>query len=159
MKIFSKIITLVLLTLALWITQFTQAGWIKDLTESGTPSAYVCQWDNECWPQAGIDVLKENLHGVEKEQKASEYIQNIVVYLIGFMSIVAVVYIIYAGFNILTGSGDEEKIKKSKSIIMYVIIGLIVIYLAYTIVTFVFKVFENTSTSSVTETVVLINII
>jgi type IV secretory pathway VirB2 component (pilin) len=66
--------------------------------------------------------LKENLNDVETGQSASEFIQNIIVYLIGFISIVAVVYIIYAGFNILTGTGDEEKIKKSKSIILYVVI-------------------------------------
>jgi hypothetical protein len=145
MKIFSKIITIVLLLLALWSTQFTQAGWIKDLTESGTPRAYVCQWDNECWIDKWVEVLKNNLNDVETQQSASEYIQNIVVYLIGFISIIAVVYIIYAGFNILTGTGDEEKIKKSKGIIIYVIIWLAVIYLAYSIVTFVFNVFDQTS--------------
>jgi Na+-driven multidrug efflux pump len=43
----------------------------------------------------------------------------------------------------MIGSGDEEKIKKSKSTIFYVIIGLLVIYFAYTIVAFVFDVFDT----------------
>jgi flagellar basal body-associated protein FliL len=43
----------------------------------------------------------------------------------------------------MIGSGDEEKMKKSKSTIFYVIIGLLVIYFAYTIVAFVFDVFDT----------------
>jgi hypothetical protein len=57
--------------------------------------------------------------------------------------LLAVIYIIYAWFNIMIWSGDEEKMKKSKSTIIYVILGLLIIYFAYTLVAFVFNVFDT----------------
>ncbi len=64
----------------------------------------------------------------------SVYAQDTVIYLLWFVSIVAVIYIIYAGFQILIGWGDEEKVKKSKNIILYVIVGIVIMWLAYAIV-------------------------
>ena len=40
----------------------------------------------------------------------------------GFISVIAVIYIIYAGFQLMIGAGDEEKMKKTRSIIVYVIL-------------------------------------
>jgi Type IV secretion system pilin len=51
-----------------------------------------------------------------------------------FLSIIAVIYIIYAGFQMMTGGADEEKTKKTKAIITQVIIGIIIMWLAYPIV-------------------------
>lgn len=143
MKLFSKLFILTILLVS-WILTTQVNAWIKDFFNSGTPEAYICQGDNECGIDVGVDVLKDNLEGIEKNKSASVYIQDVIIFLIGFMSLIAVIYIIYAGFNILIGWGDEEKIKKSKSIIVYVILGLLIIYLAYTIVVFVFDVFGST---------------
>lgn len=143
MKIFSKIAFIIVLLCSLGFSMNTNAWFIKDLINSGTPNIGICQWDDECWIPAWVDQVKKNLNGVEKEKPASQYIQDVIVYLIGFLSIIAVVYIIYAGFNILTGTGDEEKVKKSKSIIIYVVAWLAIIYLAYSIVAFVFNVFDQ----------------
>lgn len=143
MKFFSKIAFIIVVLLSVGFFVNTNAWWLKDLTESWTPSANYCQWDNECWIEVWVDEVKKNLNGVEKEKAASQYLQDVIVYLIGFLSIVAVVYIIYAGFNILTGTGDEEKVKKSKSIIIYVVAWLAIIYLAYSIVAFIFNVFDQ----------------
>jgi hypothetical protein len=52
----------------------------------------------------------------------------------GFVSLIAVLYIIYAGFQLMTGAGDEEKMKKTRSIITYVILGILIMWLAYPIV-------------------------
>jgi hypothetical protein len=52
----------------------------------------------------------------------------------GFLSIIAVIYIIYAGFQLMVGAGDEEKMKKTRSIITYVILGILIMWLAYPIV-------------------------
>lgn len=51
-----------------------------------------------------------------------------------FISIIGVLYIIYAGFQVMIGAGDEEKMKKAKNIILYVVIGIIIMWLAYSIV-------------------------
>lgn len=60
-----------------------------------------------------------------------------VAYLIGFLGIVGVIYIIYAGFQILTGNGEEEKLSEARKTITYVAIGLVVIFMAYSIVIFI----------------------
>ena len=145
MKIFSKVISIILTLIFIGFSTQVSAGWLSDLNETSSPTINYCQWDDDCGIEKGLEVVKDNLDGVETEVALSQYIQNIVVYLIWFLSIIAVIYIIYAGFNILTGTGDEEKIKKSKSTITYVIAWLIVIYLSYSIVAFIFDVFDQAS--------------
>ena len=93
------------------------------------------------------DCLKEWIYNVrweiwalEKKRKASEYIQDVVIYLITFLTLLAVIYIIYAWFNILTSAWDEEKAKNSKNIILYVIIWISIIWLAFPITKFIFQV-------------------
>ncbi len=43
----------------------------------------------------------------------------------------------WAGFTILTSTGDEEKVKKAKNIIVYALIGLLLIFLAFSITRFI----------------------
>jgi hypothetical protein len=51
-----------------------------------------------------------------------------------YTSLVALAYGVWAGFQILTAGGDEEKVKKGRTIIIQVIIGIVVIVLAGSIV-------------------------
>jgi len=55
----------------------------------------------------------------------------------GLLGIVLVVLVIYAGFLWMTAQGSEEKIKKAKGIISSAIIGLVLIFAAYSITGFV----------------------
>lgn len=52
-----------------------------------------------------------------------------------FVWIVVILFIIYAWFLILTSSWDEEKVKKAKSIITYIIVWLFVLIFNYLILT------------------------
>lgn len=61
------------------------------------------------------------------------FIQNV----LGFVTIIAVGYVLWAGFQLVTAGGDEEKMKKSKTTIIQVVIGIVVMWLAYSIVTWV----------------------
>jgi hypothetical protein len=54
-----------------------------------------------------------------------------------YISLLALVYGIWAGFQMLTAGGDEEKVKKGRTIIIQVIIGIVVIVLAGSIVKFI----------------------
>jgi len=78
-----------------------------------------------------------DIQNIETDRTASQYIQDVVSYLLVFLAIVGVIYIIYAGFLIVTGAGEDEKLSKGKKIILYVGLGLIVIFLAYSITKFV----------------------
>lgn len=57
---------------------------------------------------------------------------------IGFLGVIATFLIIYAGYLWMTAGGDDSKIEKSKNIIKQVIVGFIVLSLAYGIIAYVF---------------------
>lgn len=63
----------------------------------------------------------------------------------GFVSLIAVIYIIWAGFNVLTGNGDDKKLEDAKKTILYVIIGMIMIWLAYPIVKWALELLDETA--------------
>ena len=50
---------------------------------------------------------------------------------------VTVMYGIWGGFQIVTAGGDEEKVKKGRTILIHVVIGIIVIWLAGSVVQWV----------------------
>lgn len=60
-------------------------------------------------------------------------ISNILNLVLGFGALVAVVYIIWAGFDYITSSGDPEKAQKARQKIINAVIGLIIIALAFAI--------------------------
>ena len=57
--------------------------------------------------------------------------------VIGVLGLVAVIVIIIGGVQYMTSSGDAGKVKKAKDTILYGIIGLIIVILAFAIVNFV----------------------
>ncbi len=64
-------------------------------------------------------------------------ITGTIVKLLSLVTIIAVAYALYAGFQIMTAGGDEEKVKTGRKTIINVLIGIVVMWLAYAIVTFV----------------------
>lgn len=144
MKIFFHLFILI------WVFfSFLSPVWALDLWdifEDNSPEIHYCDDEGECGLDEGIKEL-ENLEDIVTDQKASEYFQNIVRYLLTFLTLVGVIYIIYAWFNILTGAGDEDKTKKSKTIIVFVIIGILIIYLAGPILEFILDILQTAQTS------------
>ena len=64
-------------------------------------------------------------------------IKSVLNWIFGIIGIVAVVMIIIGGFNMMISAGDPGKVKKGKDTIMYGIIGLIIVLLAFAITNFV----------------------
>lgn len=56
---------------------------------------------------------------------------------LGFLGIIAVGLIIYAGWLWMTAAGDEQKIEKAKKILINAVIGLIIILSAFAIASFI----------------------
>jgi len=102
---------------------------------------------NSSWYSWGLSEIKDHLDNIVVDQTLSEFIQNVVQYLLTFISIIAVVYIIYAGFRILTSSWSDDALKKSRTTIVYVFIWIVIIWLAWSIVLFILGILEWTSKS------------
>lgn len=66
-------------------------------------------------------------------------VQNILNVIIGITGIIAVIFIIIGGVQYMTSAGDAGKAKKARDTILYAVIGLVVVILAFAIVNFVIK--------------------
>ena len=63
---------------------------------------------------------------------------KILTYVSGFLALIAVVLVIYAGWLIFTSAGEEEKLKKAKNILIYVAIGFVALVASHVIFRFFF---------------------
>ena len=78
--------------------------------------------------------------GVEEgatDSGLQDNITSIINNVIMVLGIVAVVVIIIGGVGYMTSSGDTSKVKKAKDTILYGVIGLVVVALAFAITNFV----------------------
>ena len=102
---------LLLTPIALWVASYTQLV------------SAISFWE---------DRVQEGVRGTS--ESADQAVQTLITRAISFLYIVAVLYGLWGGFNILTAGGDEEKVKKGKTIIIQALIGLVVIFLASSII-------------------------
>lgn len=70
---------------------------------------------------------------------ADTAVQRLIGNAMFFLAIIAVCYGIYGGFLMLTAGGEDEKVKQGRKILVQVAIGLIVIFLANSIVQFILQ--------------------
>ena len=85
----------------------------------------------------GTDKVSDSVKG--SGETADVAAQGIANNAIGFLGLIAVFYALWGGFNILTAGGDDDKVKKGKAILIQAGIGLVVIFLAWSVVSFVIK--------------------
>lgn len=64
-------------------------------------------------------------------------ITNIINFFLGLLGLIAVAFLIYAGVLMVTAGGNDEQVGKAKKIITFSVIGIVIILLSYTIVTFI----------------------
>lgn len=62
---------------------------------------------------------------------------------LGLLGIIFVFIILIAGLKWMTSGGNDDKIKEARKTLFNAIIGIILILSAYSIVTFVFRTFED----------------
>ena len=73
---------------------------------------------------------------IGKSADLKDTIANIINIALGFLGIVAVVIIIYAGFKWMTAAGNEDQAGEAKKMITQAVAGLVVIFLAWVIANF-----------------------
>lgn len=143
MKTFIKIFFLLSFSLS---TLVAQASWISDIFSDSNPETPYCQ-DDECSLESWITVMKAWINDIEKDRKASTYVQDIIKYVLWFVTLVWVIYIIYSWFQIMISAWAEDKVKKSKMTIFYIFMWIVLIWLAYPIVNFMMKLLNTPTTN------------
>lgn len=64
-------------------------------------------------------------------------VAKIISYTLGFLGIIAVCLVVYAGFLYLTAAGEEEKAKQAQKLLSQAVIGLAIVMMAWSISFFV----------------------
>lgn len=115
---------------AVWVTLVTTNALTQVLANgsSGTP-------DSTFWVNNANTVW-----GKLENQSLAEALQTYVNYIMTFLYLIAVWFALWGWFNILTAWGDEEKVKKGKTILIQWGLWLLVIFLAWSIVKWVLSV-------------------
>ena len=68
-----------------------------------------------------------------------EIITNIVTIVLAFLGLIAVIIILIGGFLWMTAGGNEDKVKKAKTMMIQGLIGLIIVLAAYGVASFVIE--------------------
>jgi len=71
------------------------------------------------------------------ERDPRDIAASIINIVLGFLGIIAVGLILYAGFKWMTAAGNEDKISEAKKLLVAGIVGLIIILSAFAIAKFV----------------------
>jgi hypothetical protein len=66
-----------------------------------------------------------------------DLIVRVLLFVLDFVSLIAIIFIVIAGIRLIVSQGSEEQKNKAKKTIVYVIVGLLVILFARVIVSFV----------------------
>jgi len=86
--------------------------------------------------QRGVQEIGEALAptGVAGTADFGQLILKYVNFALPFLALAAFVGFIYAGFLYVTAYGNDEQVQKSKKILIYVVVGLILVILSFSIV-------------------------
>jgi amino acid transporter len=71
------------------------------------------------------------------KQDPREIVKNIINVAMGFLGMLAVVVILYAGFKWLTAGGNKEQLESAHKMLINGVLGLVIIFSAWTIAQFV----------------------
>jgi cellobiose-specific phosphotransferase system component IIC len=86
-----------------------------------------------------VDAFKNQTKN-DKEYYLNDFIPenvgNIIDIILSFVGVVFFILIIYAGISWMTSQGNEQQITKAKGLLFNAIIGLVIVFAAYAIVSF-----------------------
>ena len=88
-------------------------------------------------PGVPASLPPQNQTGIAGSSSLTDFILKLVQILLSFAGIVAVVMLVIGGYWYMASGGNEETAEKGKKTIINFVLGLVVIILAYTIVTII----------------------
>ena len=80
---------------------------------------------------------QKEILGCNSSEPPMQNFINVMNVVISLSGVIAVVVIVIAGITYSTAMGDAGKLAKAKKMLLYAIVGLVVVLLAFTIVNFV----------------------
>lgn len=96
------------------------------------------EWDEQICSKLNSSSQQYRDAGCGEDNPGAEnVVVGIINVIIGVAGMIAVLMIVVSGINYATSSGDPGKAKKAKDTILYCVIGLIVAFLAFSLVNFV----------------------
>jgi hypothetical protein len=101
------------------------------------PSVALAQAAN---PFQNAQSLSQNVGqqaGVGNQQDLPVIVGRVINILLGFIGIILLLLILYAGFLWMTAQGDDGRVKKARAIISNAVVGLIILVAAFAISNFV----------------------
>ncbi|MDD5032047.1 MAG: hypothetical protein PHR36_03295 [Patescibacteria group bacterium] len=90
----------------------------------------------EMQEKSGLDVIGQEAFGNETPRDVREITVLVVKVFLGFLGIIFLGLIVFAGFKYMTAGGNDDKIKEALDQIKNGIIGLIIILASYAITSF-----------------------
>ncbi len=72
-----------------------------------------------------------------------EIVGNLINTGMGFVGIIVVIIVIWAGFKWMTSGGKDEKVTDAKKTLINLVVGLVIMLSAYSIINFVIKALTN----------------
>jgi amino acid transporter len=85
----------------------------------------------------GIDTQAQIEDAGFEEADPRAMVANAIKIFLGFLGMISVILILYAGFLWMTSAGEDAKVKKAKDILWAAIIGLVIILMSYGLAIFV----------------------
>lgn len=113
----------------------------------GAPQAQANTWLNKA-QQGGLNQIGSSVYGKSDPGNISVYIAGILKALLGFLGIIFLALLVWAGFKYMFARSNEEKVTEALTQIRHAIIGLIIIALAWAIVALVDKAINKGSATS-----------
>lgn len=92
--------------------------------------------------QIGISEVR-SVYGDKQPEDIRIVATKIIQWILGFLALIFLVLIIFAGFQWMTSGGNEEGIKKAQSLMKNAVIGLIIILAAWSLSYYLLFVFRR----------------
>ena len=103
------------------------------------------------WNKVNEGGLKEvgQAYGNEEPRNVRVVVIDIINIVLGFLGIIFLILIIYAGFKWMTAGGNEENVTAAKKLLTNSVIGLIIVLSAYILANFVINNILKATTGAV----------
>ncbi len=93
------------------------------------------------WALAAPAALAQNIDPINPEtdfrkEDLADRLEEVAVWLLTIIGIVAVIFILYGAFLYITAAGKEEQLGKAKSVIIYGLFGILIAVLSFAIISF-----------------------